>query len=152
MEEQEQVIALAEQVLQDHELFLVDVELKGTEDKRIIWVYLESEKGNVSLDQCAQISRELHLLLEVAGWHHRKYTLNVSSPGLGRPLKDIRQYVNNLGRKASVVYKEEGKEFYAEGKLIEATPDMITLETEKRQQLEISFSDVVETRILASFH
>ena len=151
VEEEKEVQTLAKQVLQSDGLFLLDVELKGSQGNRMVWIYVESEKGNISLDKCAEINRELSLLLDASGWHGRKYTLNVSSPGLDRPLKDIRQYVNNLGRKASVVYLDNGREVRVEGKLTNVQQDLITLVTEKNDRLEISFSDVLETRILVSF-
>lgn len=152
MEEQEEINALADQVLQDSDLFRVDTELKGSAGNRVIWIYVESENENVSLDQCAEISRELQLLLDASGWHDRKYTLNVSSPGVDRPLKDIRQYVNNVGRNASVTYKKNNDEQeQVNGKLIDVQSEEITLLTEKNRTLKIPFSDIVETRILVSF-
>lgn len=151
MEEQQEIIYLAEQVLEDQDLFLVDTELKGSVNHRVIWIYVESESGNVSVDHCAQLSRELQLLLDAHGWHERKYTLNVSSPGLDRPLKDFRQYVNNAGRNASVVFEKDGDETRIKGKLIEANPDRVVLKTENGRHVEIPFSDIVETRILVSF-
>lgn len=151
VEDQELIISLANQVLQDQDMFLVDTELKGTPENRIVWIFVEAEKGNVSLDRCAELSRELQLLLDVHGWHERKYTLNVSSPGLDRPLKDIRQYVNNVGRNAHVIFEKDGKQIRAEGTLADATPELIILVTGDRQQLEIPFTDIVEARIVPSF-
>lgn len=151
MEEQDEIYAFAEQVLQNDDLFLVDIELKGSAGNRVIWVYVESEGGNISLDRCAEINRELGLLMDAGGWHGRKYTLNVSSPGVDRPLKDFRQYVNNLGRNASVVYKKQDEEIKVEGKLIDANQEAVTLETEQETQQVVPFSDILETRIMVSF-
>jgi len=151
VQEQEEINALAEQVLEGSDLFLVEAELKGSTGNRTIWIYVESESGNISLSRCAEISRELQLLLDAGGWHDRKYTLNVSSPGLDRPLKDIRQYVNNVGRNASVVYIKDGEQIRTEGKLIGAESDKITLETGKNESLTIPIAEIEETRILASF-
>ncbi len=152
MEELELINTTAEKVLQDHDdMYLVDVELKGSPGNRVIWIYIESDKGNISLDRCAGLSREVSFLLDASGWHNKKYTLNVSSPGLDRPLKDIRQYVSNIGRKASVAYLKDGEPVRAEGKLVNAHSDVIILETESKKELTIPFSDIVETYILPSF-
>ena len=150
MDELDQIKEIATQVLADNDLYLVDVELKGSTGNRVIWVYLESEKGNVSLDRCAGISREMNFLLDAAGWHGRKYTLNVSSPGLDRPLRDIRQYHSNLGRHARVTVLKDGAEMRLEGELAGVTSERITLVTENKKELDIPFSDIVETYILAS--
>ena len=147
MQEQEQVQSIAEQVLQDKDLYLVDIELKGSQGSRIIWIYVDAVKGNISLDICAELSREINFLLDANGWHNRKYTLNVSSPGLDRPLKDIRQYVNNKGRKISVVYGMDNEQVQANGRILEADPEILVLETDKNNRLEIPFSSITEARI-----
>ena len=150
MDELEQIKEIAAQVLADNDLYLVDVELKGSTGNRIIWVYVESEDGNVSLDRCAGISREVNFLLDAGGWHGKKYTLNVSSPGLDRPLRDIRQYHSNIGRQARVTVLHDDNEVRHEGRLHAVTNDKITLVTENKKELEIPFSDIVETYIMAT--
>lgn len=152
MEEHNEIKSLTEQVLQNFDLFLVDIELKGSQGNRIVWIFVESEHGNVSLDACAEVSRELEFLLDAAGWRGKKYTLNVSSPGLDRPLKDIRQYVNNLGRKATVIYEKSGENVQEEGKLVSADGDSIVLQKDSKQQISIPFENIVETRIQPVFN
>lgn len=151
MQEQEQVQSILEQVLQDKDLYLVDIELKGTQGSRIIWIYVEAEKGNISLASCAELSRELNFLLDANGWHNRKYTLNVSSPGLDRPLKDLRQYVNNKGRSISVVYEKNNEPVQVSGVIAEAGPEILILEIDKNNRLEIPFSSITEARIQPAF-
>lgn len=151
MQEQEQVQSIVEQVLQDKDLYLVDIELKGSQANRIIWIYVEAEKGNISLDLCADLSREMNFLLDANGWHNRKYTLNVSSPGLDRPLKDIRQYVNNKGRRVLVVYNMNNEQVQVNGIISEADTEIVILETDKNNRLEIPFSSITEARIQPAF-
>ncbi len=152
MEELELIHTTAEQVLQDHDdMYLVDVELKGSTGNRVVWIYVESDKGNISLDRCASVSREVNFLLDASGWHNKKYTLNVSSPGLDRPLKDVRQYASNIGRKTSVVYLKDGEPVRAKGMLVHAESNAIILQTESKKELTIPFSDIVETYILPPF-
>ncbi len=151
MDELEQIKDIAAQVLQDNDLYLVDVELKGSAGNRVIWIYVESESGNVSLDRCVDISREINFLLDAGGWHGKKYTLNVSSPGLDRPLRDIRQYHSNKGRNVRVKYLSDGEEIVSEGKMTGVTDSKITILTENKKELQISFPDIVETYVLASF-
>ncbi len=151
LDELEQIKDIAAQVLQDNDLYLVDVELKGSAGNRVIWIYVESESGNVSLDRCVDISREINFLLDAGGWHGKKYTLNVSSPGLDRPLRDIRQYHSNKGRNVRVKYLSDGEEIVSEGKMTGVTDSKITILTENKKELQISFPDIVETYVLASF-
>ncbi len=151
LDELDQIKDIAAQVLEDNDLYLVDVELKGSTGNRVIWIYVESESGNVSLDRCVDISREMNFLLDASGWHGKKYALNVSSPGLDRPLRDIRQYHSNQGRNVRVTYLKDGEEVSSEGKLTGVTNDKITILTENKKELDISFPDIVETYVLASF-
>jgi len=151
LDELDQIKDIAAQVLEDNDLYLVDVELKGATGNRVIWIYVESESGNVSLDRCVDISREINLLLDVSGWHGKKYTLNVSSPGLDRPLRDIRQYHSNKGRNVRVTYLKDGDEVVSDGTLAGVTNDKITILSENKKELEISFPEIVETYVLASF-
>ncbi len=151
MQEQEEIVSLAEQVLENSDLFLVDTELKGSVGNRMVSIFVDSESGNISLDRCAEINREIQFLIDASGWRDRKYTLNVSSPGLDRPLKDIRQYVNNLGRNASVVYEEDGRKVQVHGKLVDAKPESVTLEAKGKDALVIPYNAIVETYIQVSF-
>ncbi|MFO8028810.1 MAG: ribosome maturation factor RimP [Cyclonatronaceae bacterium] len=150
MDDLEQITDIAGKVLQDSDMYLVDVELKGSPGNRMIWIYLESETGNISLDRCADISKEVNFLLDASGWREKKYTLNVSSPGLDRPLKDIRQYHTNIGRKARVIFLENGEQRRVEGKLEAVSGEHITLSAKDKKELVIPFSDIVETHIMAS--
>ncbi|MDG5766633.1 hypothetical protein QA596_04070 [Balneolales bacterium ANBcel1] len=150
-QELEEINALAEQVLEDSDLFLVETELRGSAGNRVISLFVESEAGHISLNRCAELSREIKLLLDAAGWRDSQYTLNVSSPGVDRPLKDFRQYINNKGRNASVVFEKDGERIRVEGKITDAKPEVITLETENKTPVEIPFGAIEETRIKVSF-
>ncbi len=68
-------------------------------------VFVDSDSG-LTLDKCQRISRYLEHHLDEGGWLGEKYVLEVSSPGLGRPLKLIRQYFKNVGRAVDVTLLE----------------------------------------------
>lgn len=141
---------LAETVLEDSELFLVDVEVKGARGAQEVWVYVDAEEGGVNLDECADISNELGFLLEAHEVFATKYRLNVSSPGLSRPLSDRRQYPKNRGRKTRIKYKKDGEYLKVEGILREVTEAAIRVENEETGELFIPFENIVETKILPS--
>nr|WP_240894694.1 hypothetical protein [Fodinibius halophilus] len=77
--------------------------------------------------------------------------MNVSSPGLSRPLVDRRQYPKNKGRQAKVKYKENGEYRKVEGVLREILKDEIIIELEDESTLAVPFDDLVETKIIPSF-
>ncbi len=72
-------------------------------------VFLECDTG-VTFERCRQISRYLEGYLDAEGWLGEKYVLEVSSPGVGRPLQLPRQYQLNIGRKMEVsMYEGQSK-------------------------------------------
>lgn len=74
--------------------FTVEIELKPGNKLN---VFADSDSG-MTFDKCQKISRYLESFLDANGWLGSKYVLEVSSPGVDRPLKFPRQYRKNIGR------------------------------------------------------
>jgi ribosome maturation factor RimP len=73
----------------------------------VVRVYIDRpEGGSVSLDDCARASRDLSAALDVADLIHQQYSLEVSSPGLDRPLARASDFTRFTGRRARVRLKE----------------------------------------------
>ncbi len=138
---------LAEPIAGQEGMFLVDVEVKGAGVPEI-WVLVDTEEGGVNVDKCSQISRKLGLLLEEEEVFAKAYRLNVSSPGLSRPLSDRRQYGKNQGRTARVKYKKDGEYLTEEGTLLSANGEQIEVKIDDSRTISISFDDIVETKII----
>lgn len=141
---------LVEKSIQSFDCYLIEVEMHGNLNNPTIWVYLESEKGGVSLDTCSSVSKKLSVLFEAHNLFDGKYRLNVSSPGLDKPLKDIRQYVTNKGRKTHVKYRVGDDVKSVKGTLDDVEEDVIVVGSGKEQH-KIALTDVVETKILPVF-
>ncbi|NJO87163.1 MAG: ribosome maturation factor RimP [Lewinella sp.] len=100
--------------------FLVDLELH----KRKIAVFVDSDE-RMDFEKCRQISRYLeNEYLDVAQPLGEEYTLEVSSPGVDRPLRFFRQYAKNIGRNLEVS-TTEGTVYT--GELLSVTPAEITM-------------------------
>ncbi|MCH8522966.1 MAG: ribosome maturation factor RimP [Balneolales bacterium] len=147
----ETLTELVEPILEDTDLFLVEIEVKGNDSNQQIGIYVDNHDGGVNIDQCAEVSKKLGFIIESQELITGKYTLNVSSPGLDRPLKDRRQYQKNVGRKASVKFEEEGKMKKLKGTFSELTQTGVVLVTEKKEQKEISWESLTEIKILPAF-
>lgn len=141
---------LVDNSIQGFDCYLIDVEMHGNLNNPTIWVYLESEKGGVSLDTCSSVSRKLSVLFEAHNLFDGKYRLNVSSPGLDKPLKDKRQYVTNKGRKTHVKYRVGDEIRSVKGTLDNVEEDAIVVGSGKEHH-KIALADVVETKILPVF-
>ncbi len=141
---------LAESVLSTTDFFLVDVEIKGG-DTPEIWVSVDGEDRGVNMDECAEISNELGFLMDAHELFSGQYRINVSSPGLDRPLIDRRQYPKNEGRKVEVKYEQDGEDLKVEGILQEVTEKGIAVEINEQTTVNLPFEDLVETKIIPSF-
>lgn len=138
---------LAEPIVEQEDLFLVDAEVKGA-DETIVWVYVDSENKNVSVEACSKISRELGFVLDAHNVIETKYRLNVSSPGLSRSLSDLRQYRKNIGRVARIKFKSPDGYKKLEGKLKEVHNHSVVIEIEDDADRTVLLDEIVETKII----
>lgn len=138
---------LAEPIVEQEDLFLVDAEIKGA-DETVVWVYVDSENKNVSVEACSKISRELGFVLDAHNVIETKYRLNVSSPGLSRSLSDLRQYRKNIGRVARIKFKSPDGYKKLEGKLKEVHNHSVVIEIEDDADRTVLLEEIVETKII----
>jgi len=92
-----QLTKLLEEKFQEEEFadcFII--EIKSLQNKRVE-IYVDSDSG-ITFKKCQQLSRHLEAEIDEKGWLGEKYTLEVSSPGITRPLIFHRQYPRNIGR------------------------------------------------------
>ena len=133
------------------------IEIKSLPNKRVE-IYVDSDSG-ITFTKCQKLSRYLEAEIDEKGWLGEKYTLEVSSPGITRPLTFFRQYPRNIGRKLEVK-QIEGPTII--GTLIEVGKEQITLEYKERikegkkkktviQQNIIPFSNIKETKVKITF-
>ena len=121
---------------------LVDVEYLKEGGENILRTYIDKE-GGVSIDDCETLSRIIDPILDREAFIQEAYTMEVSSPGLGRPLKRVHDFEFAMGKEIEIrTYKaiEKQKEF--KGILKDFSETEVTVETEdgtrKIQRAEIS--------------
>jgi ribosome maturation factor RimP len=88
---------IAERILESFGMELVDIEYKREGRQMVLRIFID-KAGGVTLDNCADISRELSAVLDVEDIVPVNYNLEVSSPGLNRPLKKDSDYKRYIGR------------------------------------------------------
>ena len=98
----EGVRALVTPVLDEHDVELVEVEVRGAHGSRVVAIVGDTDDG-LDLDLIAQLSRTIGDLLDEGDLISGKYTLEVSSPGVDRPLRSARSFRRNVGREVRVV-------------------------------------------------
>lgn len=120
----EQLLLEKFQDVEFQDFFLVEIKFNPTNKK--LEVFVDSD-GDLTIGQCAKLNRYLQGHIDEKGWLGEKYILDVSSPGIGKPLVFKRQYVKNIGRNVKVSFTEKGSE---EGELKSVNDDGIVLEKE----------------------
>jgi ribosome maturation factor RimP len=102
--------------------FLVDVTIVPGNN---IKVFVDADNG-ITIDRCTRINRALYNYIEENNlFLNNDFSLEVSSPGLDEPLKLLRQYQKNIGRKVEVMMSDSS---IKEGKLLSANSEKITIE------------------------
>ena len=95
------IMDLSQPLLASQGLELVELEYKKEGRDMVVRLFIDRE-GGINLDDCAAVSRELSELLDVEDVIPVNYTLEVSSPGLNRPLKKPSDYERYRGRLVKV--------------------------------------------------
>ncbi|MFC1683682.1 ribosome maturation factor RimP, partial [Candidatus Zixiibacteriota bacterium] len=97
MEIAERVREIVRPVLENTDIELVEVRFVVERGRQILRLSID-KPGGVDLADCSTVSREVSVLIDVHNLLPRRYNLEVSSPGLERPLQEPSDYKRNLGR------------------------------------------------------
>ena len=141
-----------EQIESLPEAFLI--EIKSTPGNKIT-VLLDADDG-ITIDRCIKINRALYKYIEETGLYpDGNFSLEVSSPGVDRPLQLHRQYLKNIGRKVEVLYTDGTK---LEGTLTKVNDENITIEQQDgkgkkmtTKEVTILFNEIKHTTVLVTF-
>ncbi|EDJ91179.1 ribosome maturation factor RimP [Haemophilus influenzae] len=130
-------------------------ELWGIECQRVgrfITVRLFIDKdGGVTVDDCADVSRQVSAILDVEDPIADKYNLEVSSPGLDRPLFTLPQFERYIGQDIAVHLRIPVMERRKwQGKLERIEKDMITLIVDDQEQILV-FGNIQKANVVAKF-
>jgi ribosome maturation factor RimP len=150
----EKIRALAEPIAGEIGLEVLEVELKGAPSRRLLRILLDSSMPNraVTLDDCTAISRRLGDVLDASSAVAGRYLLEVSSPGVNRPLRTLAHFQRFVGERVKIRLREPvgGVQHSVlrvvgadEGGLVLETDDGVRIETEmdnvERANLEFEF-------------
>jgi ribosome maturation factor RimP len=130
---------------------LVDVELAGGGRSPTLRVYIDIARG-ITADDCAQVSRQLSAIFDVEDPLPGSYTLEVSSPGLDRPLvrpDDFRKRVGETVKAKLRRPDETGRRNFS-GLLMEATDSGIVLEVDK-ERVVLPYAAIERARLVPKF-
>ncbi len=142
----DQVRAIADPILLNEGMELVDVEYRRESKGWVLRLFLDKE-GGVTLDDCARVSQEVGRSLDIEDVIQAPYTLEVSSPGLARRLrteKDFTKYCHRLIKVRTLDPIENRRQF--KGKLLGISENKIRIEIDKAV-LQIPLSNVAKANL-----
>lgn len=137
-------------VLNEMNLSLVDIEYMQDGGYWYVRIYVEDLNGDITLEHCATISNKIED--DVDKLIDKKFFLEVSSPGIERPLKKIEDFIRFKGEKAKVSLKhkiDDNKNF--EGIINDFKENIILLELDEEKILEIPFSEIRKANLVYEF-
>lgn len=142
------LIEALEPLAQDHGLDLVTVEVAGTRKNPILRVFLDTLEGGITLDQLAEAQEWVDAKVEEVDPFQDAYTLEVSSPGIDRPLRKRSDYERFAGEDAVVYLKKgEARSKYA-GVLRGLEKDAVVLEMEDGAREHVPFERIKRANII----
>jgi ribosome maturation factor RimP len=145
------VSLLTESLLLEYGMELVDVEFQFERDKWVLRVFID-KKGGVTIDDCASISRELGDVIEAENIINLSYVLEVSSPGLNRPLKKEDDFIRSIGKTVQLkMSKPINKRKNFTGCLADIKEGVISLVMEDNNLVELPLNEIDKARLKYEF-
>jgi ribosome maturation factor RimP len=144
----EKIINIVTETVKNNGFFLIELIIRGLEKNRIIEVYIDGEK-DISADDCALVSREINLQLE--NLTESSYRLDVSSPGVDRPLKYLKQYPKHLNRNFDISYTQNDETKKLSGKFLAMEGDELTFLINNQIEKKVNFNNIKKAKVIVSF-
>ena len=147
----DRLIELIEPVLRIRQFELVDMIFSRGSGQGLLRVTIDSDLG-VSVGDCATVSREISALLDVEDIVPGTYALEVSSPGLDRPLKRLEDFMRFSGRLAKVTLAKRvnDKKIFV-GRILRVEDENIVLECDGAPTIIIPFNNIKKARLEVEF-
>ena len=143
--------ALLLPIMEEMNFELVDVEYVKEAGTWYLRAYIDKE-GGIAVDDCEVISRALSDWLDKEDFIDDSYILEVSSPGLGRPLKKERDFVRSMGKDVDVrLYRQLNKQKEFTGALSAYDENTVTLTMEDGSQMVFEKADIALIRLALDF-
>ena len=144
----ERIEALVEALLKAEGLELVDLEFRKEARGWVLRVFMD-KPGGVTLDDCSDLSREIGDQIEGNDLNPHSYTLEVSSPGLERPLKKEKDFLRSVGKMIQLSTKGplEGQTFF-KGILLDYRVSGALVLAETKKTWEIPVDQINKARLV----
>tara|TARA_B100000959_G_scaffold260179_1_gene296456 strand:- start:834 stop:1307 length:474 start_codon:yes stop_codon:yes gene_type:complete len=146
----EKIQRLVRPIVEAEEMELVDVEYKKGQNS-VLRIFIDKPEG-VNVSDCTKISTQVGAFLDIEDLIENNYVLEVSSPGLDRPLKNKADYDRNKGKliKVSLYAPLEGKKTFI-GRIIGADDQKVILKEKSEKIIDIPFAAIAKGKLKIEF-
>jgi ribosome maturation factor RimP len=143
------IAELAEQLATSIQMEVILVEIKGDGNSSVVRVYIDKPEG-VSLEDCERFSKRFSVSLDVENLIPFSYTLEISSPGLNRPLVKESDFRRFCGKEVKVRIRQplEGQRNF-KGKIVGVTEGRLEIEVIPGKQIGIALIDIEKANLIA---
>lgn len=145
----ENIVRISNEIAEKLNFFVIDINFRGDKRKKIIEVFIDAEK-TIDADNLAEISREINSVIEEQDIIQQAYRLDVSTPGVDRPLKFLKQFPKHINRNFEVTYKAGDEARTITGKLLSVEREELTFLSDKKEIL-IEFKNITTAKVIISF-
>lgn len=147
---EEKVQELCEPLIAAEGLELLDLEFIREHGGWVLRLFIDKPGGSVGVDECAQASHAVDKALDVEEVIPHEYSLEVSSPGLNRPLKKVAHFEVVKGKQVRIktfapLFEPPRKNFL--GTLSQVSPDAVTVEVEGAGPFTIKLKDIARANL-----
>ena len=145
------VETLINPILQNEKFELIDIEFTKEGPHRYLRVFID-KIGGITLDDCQKVSEQLSEKLDEEDPIEENYFLEISSPGLDRPLKKTKDFERFKGENIEVrLYQPMDNKKVFEGELVGSDNNVITIKTDNKNLVEIPREKIAITKLAIKF-
>lgn len=143
------IAELADKIASSMGMEIVLVEIKGDGNRSVVRAYID-QPGGVTLDDCERFSRRFSVSLDVEDWIQFHYVLEVSSPGVNRPLVKEADYIRFCGKNARIRTRTPiaGQRNF-KGKILGVAEGQLKLEVAPSKEVGIALTDIEKANLMA---
>lgn len=147
-----EVSPLVEGFLHESGMEMVDLEFRFESGRWTLRIFIDKE-GGVTVDDCANVNKELGYLIEAKNIIDYHYVLEVSSPGLNRPLKKEQDFMRSIGKMIKLeLARPVNKRSKFSGRLTNVREGMISLSVDDGGLVELPLREIDKARVKYEFN
>ena len=148
----EEIVALLSPTVQALGMELLGIEYAASGSSALLRLYIDVADRPVNVEDCEAVSREVSAVLDVNDPISSNYTLEVSSPGIDRPLFTLPHFARFVGEQAKVNLRlpQDGRR-RLQGRIVSAQDGRVTLALEKDEPFVVAMDNIEKARLVPDF-